>query len=781
LWGKKSVRWVLVAGLLTVGGYVATATLAPLLNRTPANSSFTQLLPDMAVTMPSRSFLRYEMVPFEIKMNSMGRVNFSDVHASVVVYNNGEPVTTVGGTDKLILKKDQEEGRLYGNWPIPYNPKPGTYIAELTVTSPEWKSPKVLRSAFTIPPLKPQGLYPGYATLTMEGGKQMINGAMPAIDGSESMRPGNAIQWARFMGANCYCYLAGQTSVWDHFNSQDFPFSSGDIDLAHKYGKAAHEVGMKFAAYITTFKVVGDAWNLAPYQFSLGYDANSDQVVQTRFISLNDPKRRQDVIDILKKFDDDSFIDIIGLDYVRTGFAGYEMVDDFMKDMNAPPPINYGEMSKDDRIHWLAKTVQEDKNHEVISLFEWWRAHKVALALKSILDEAKLTKPVFTFTLGWQQGHQHGQDPAMFVDAGVNYNHIMLYEGDRGTLESMNRQWPNYLDRDNGMYAMGEMVDFNWVQKSLNPPGPEELYNREVDTFENWFSVNARLGMFWHDLYRIIYGIRGPYSAMEWVIAGGKAFTIMKNDEGVLPIKVSLSVPKEIPAGVAVPINVEVRNQSTQNLKGLVLRQLDTSKNYVSDLTSVGTFNLPAGHTMRFKNLFVTIPKEDEPERDNRYMTAVLVEQPDTDLRAFDFSYVHRLGAKSVHPLEKPAEHHFGKKSQKAKTATPTAPSPTPVPSPAASAPAPKPASDLGDSLGPLGVPQTDNSGQGNAPAQGSDNSGSIAPPMQGFPSKSNNTGGLIDNLGGDNNNNAAPANTPSPSDNDSQLIQNSILEELPK
>jgi 23S rRNA (uracil1939-C5)-methyltransferase len=683
LMGQRVVRWALAAVFLATGGYIATATLAPLLNRTPVSTSNTQLLPDMVVSMPNGSFLRYEMVPFEIKLTSKEAINFSDVHAELVVYNGGDPVTTVGGKDKWVLKKDEENHRLYGNWPIPYNPKPGTYLAELSVVSPEWKGSKVLRSAFTIPPLKPQGLYPGYATLTMEGGKQLINGAVPAIDGSNSINPQNTIQWARYMGANCYCFLAGQTSIWDHFNSRDFPFSQGDMDLAHKYGRAAHEAGMKFAAYITTFKVVGDAWSQAPYQFSMGYDKDTDQVVQTRFISLNDPKRRQDVIDILKKFNDDDSIDIIGMDYVRTGFAGYEFVDEFMKDMNVPTPSEYGSMTKDDRIRWLAKTVELDKNHEVTSQFEWWRAHKVSLALKSILDEAKLTKPVFTFTLGWQQGHQHGQDPAMFVDAGVNYNHIMLYEGDRETLKSMNEHWPNYLTRGNGMYAMGEMVDFNWVQKSLDPPAPEELYNREVDTFQKWFSVNARLGMFWHDLYRMVYGIRGPYSAMEWLIAGGKAFTTLKNTEGVLLLKVNMEVPKEISGGKAEPINVEVRNQSSQNLRGLILHQLDTTKNYASDLTTVGPFDLPAGHTMKFKNLSVTIPKDDEPERDNRYMTAVMVEQPNTDLRAFDFAYVHRLGAKVLRQSENNAAD-----------------------SGAGSGP-----NNVGDSLAPPGASDADNSG----------------------------------------------------------------------
>jgi hypothetical protein len=197
------------------------------------------------------------------------------------------------------------------------------------------------------------------------------------------------------------------------------------------------------------------------------------------------------------------------------------------------------------------------------------------------------------------------------------------------------------------MYAMGEMVDFNWVQKSLDPPGPEELYNREVDTFHNWFAVNSGLGMFWHDLYRIVYGVRGPYSSMEWAVAGGKAFSTLQQAEGLSPIKVSLITPKRVPAGVSVPISVEIRNHSPEDLKGVVLHQIDTLKNYYTDLATVGPFDLPAGNMVRVKSLYVNVPKEDQPDRDNRYMAAVMVEKPGQSLRVFDFTYMKKASSSS--------------------------------------------------------------------------------------------------------------------------------------
>ncbi|HET9870482.1 MAG TPA: 23S rRNA (uracil(1939)-C(5))-methyltransferase RlmD, partial [bacterium] len=582
--------------LLAGGGYWAAADLSPLIaNGSFQSSSIPQFIPDTIAIMPTRNFLRYEMVPFEVRIHPEDMPHFASMHAVVEVFHDGQPVSMVDGRTRLYLKKDPANARFIGNWPIPYNPVPGTYTAQIALTGPQWPDPKEFESAFTISPLKPSGLYPGYSALTMEGGKHLINGAVPPVDGRGGDSAANAIGWAKFMGANTYCFLAGQTSVWDKLNPKDFPFNRGDLALADRYGAAAHDAGIKFAAYMTTFRVVGDGWQQAAdrYHFTLGYDPATDQVVPTDFVSLEDPTRRQDILALLRQMDHDPNIDMIGLDYVRTGTGGYEFVDEFVRDLNVPGPADYWSMSKDERIHWLARTVERRENKDVVALFEWWRAHKVAMTLKSILDEAKLSKPVFTFTLGWDMGHQHGQDPAMFEDAGVNFNHIMLYQSDRKTIEQMNRQWPPYIARSNGMYALGEMVDENWVQNSLDPPGPEELYDREAATFRAWHPVNAGLGMFWHDLYRILYGQKGYYSSMEWALAGAKSFSMLQQAEGTLPLEVQLSVPAAAPEGAKVPLSVEIHNHSVETLTGIVLHQIDTSKDYDTDLATVGPFDIP--------------------------------------------------------------------------------------------------------------------------------------------------------------------------------------------
>jgi hypothetical protein len=267
----------------------------------------------------------------------------------------------------------------------------------------------------------------------------------------------------------------------------------------------------------------------------------------------------------------------------------------------------------------------------------------------------------------------------MYVDAGVGVNNIMLYQRGPEQVQEMKGHWPPYLERGNSMYVLGEMVDFNWVQKSIRPPGPEELYEREVGTFENWFPHNASLGMYWHDLYRLLHGAKGPYTTMEWAVSGGKAFTFMRQAEEVVPILTHIEAPREVPAGVPFTYSVEILNQSDRDLQGLSLVQLDTSLQVYSEIERVGPFNLPAGHRIRVSNLKAATPLEDFPERENRWMLAVVVSGKGgaREERAVDFSYVKALTSEEAKERLDVVKA-FQENSEAAAEATPTLSKPHP-------------------------------------------------------------------------------------------------------
>ncbi|HJT23690.1 MAG TPA: hypothetical protein VJ873_03895, partial [bacterium] len=122
--------------------------------------------------------------------------------------------------------------------------------------------------------------------------------------------------------------------------------------------------------------------------------------------------------------------------------------------------------------------------------------------------------------------------------------------------------------------------------------------------------------------------------------------------EGLSPLEVTLKAPKKVPGGVSVPLRVEIKNPTPNDLKGVMLHQIDCSKDYYTDLANVGPFDVPAGNTLEVKSLYLNIPKENQPDRDNRVMAAVLAEQPGASWRVFDFAYMKKTSAAAVKGLE---------------------------------------------------------------------------------------------------------------------------------
>src|SRR6185369_1007128 len=113
----KTLRWALVLVLLVGGGFAAFATLAPSSKKTSLMiPTVSQMIPDVIAVMPARSFLRFEMVPFEVKVNIKDMPNFAAMKAVVEVYRGGKPVDMVNGRSKLYLKRDNGAGKFFGNW-----------------------------------------------------------------------------------------------------------------------------------------------------------------------------------------------------------------------------------------------------------------------------------------------------------------------------------------------------------------------------------------------------------------------------------------------------------------------------------------------------------------------------------------------------------------------------------------------------------------------------------------------------------------------------------------
>jgi hypothetical protein len=283
---------------------------------------------------------------------------------------------------------------------------------------------------------------------------------------------------------------------------------------------------------------------------------------------LGDAQRQNDLVALIQRLDAMPHVDAVGLDYLRTDFGGLEFTDDFIRDMDVK--LDLPGDSPTARQIWLGRIITRHQDPAIEELWQWWRAQKVAHVMQSILERAQPCKPVWVFSLGWMQGHQHGQDPYMFYDAGVSFSAPMFYEVAERSYPFMLKDWGNYLDRaaSPASLVLGQPVDGRLLGEEPGRLGPMLQDQRQRMALQA-LGQRAQLGMFWHDLNRALTGGRSQATAREWALAGACSFAALREAQGTIPCHVSLSLTAQAEHSLWLALRVE--NRGDHPLHGLAL------------------------------------------------------------------------------------------------------------------------------------------------------------------------------------------------------------------
>jgi hypothetical protein len=511
----------------------------------------------------------------------------------VFVEKNNKPIDTVGGKKGALLKYNPRLRIYEAAWPVPWNAPEGIYTAKLTIPR-EKSKPKILTATFEIERVAPPAIKPGMGVLTLESSAILDTAKVKSPVGSIGNWE-NIFAWADYMAADTIWYLAGQTASWGARIDPNSPWIQSNINFVPKFAKAAHSRDLKFGAWVACFLTFGDTINKANYQFAYNYDRTVGTCVLTRSISIGDQKRRDDIIKLLKRLAAIPGVDYIGLDYIRNAIGGYEMVDQFIIDMNPDLPDNWSKLDKMGRMCWLGNEIQSRKKMKLVDQWNWWRAHYIAKVVKEIITRVNTAKPLWCFTLSWEKGWQHGQDPIMMNAAGASIDALMLYECDRGQFNDLIKDWSRYVGKNQVNIFGGDVVDWNLHQFTVNPPGPQEFYDRMIMANRKISGDGRIKGMFWHDLARGLWGRLGPYSINEWAIAGAASFTDLRNDWGLLDIILSLETPDKLIAGKEQVLQVKVKNISSSTQRNIRISFLpvpymscNTDKEQVVNILAAG-------------------------------------------------------------------------------------------------------------------------------------------------------------------------------------------------
>lgn len=556
-----------------------------------------------------REYYRYELIKIYAKLNR----EIPNCKIEFKVYYKNEPLITIGEIYYNKMYYDKKEKLWHGIWPIPWDAEVGSYKVEVVgkfsfkekkilgsgkkyvkipflpwirVEYPEKKKkekPKILvkeikkqfkaSSYFKIISRPPPEMPKGFAVMDIETAGNILLSQIPNLKGKIGTWH-NIYDWAKFLGVDAIFYLVGQTTFWEKYKEGDSPWVKGNIESFPHLAREAKKRGFKFGGWIGCYLTFGKH-KYPYYQYNYNYSRKTKSCYPTMSISFKCEKRKKDIIELMKILDKNPDVSFIGLDYIRFAFGGYELVDEFVDEMKPDIPKNFFNLSYKEKMNWLGDKITS-KEPLIYDQWNWWRAHKIANLVKELIEKSAVKKPVWVFTLGWDHGKQHGQDPLMMQDAGISIDAVMLYECPKKLFPYMINSWRGYLKGKKINLISGNMVDWFWHQETLIPAGPEEFYYRLIEGTHKIKGDGLAEGIFFHDLGRLLWGRKGPYSSREWAIAGGCAISELKESWGVLPFKIEISSENSVSVRNKFNVKLTIENQTEKNLEKVIIKPLKT-------------------------------------------------------------------------------------------------------------------------------------------------------------------------------------------------------------
>ncbi len=581
-------------------------------------------------------YLRYELVEIFAKYQDLSNQPITTGTLIASVYRGGKIVKTIGEMKEVELRYNPESGLWAGKWPIPWNPKLGEYQL-LVKALPDYPGPVLTSTTkFEIIGKNPPKRKKALCAILLEYGGDILSKKIIGPDG----RKGNwynIIRWAKFTGANALFMLAGETETYNIMVTPEKPFDPTKLKAIKKIAKFAKKEGLIFGAWIMSFGYQGQHCEKLGYKPSLAFSPKTGALYPSYMhISLNDKKRFEDLLELVKRFDADPNIDFIGIDYIRTGHLdGYEMADEVVRDMNIAVPDRWEKMSLRKKAEWFARKIRIERNKNIIEKWQWWRAHKSATIVNKLIEYSGTKKPVWVFTLGWEHGKQHGQDPLMFTDAGVTYDAVMLYEANQIQFRQVLVDWKGYISSKQVNILVGESVDVTLLDsRYLNPP--EELVRRTILGSKRITFGGMADGVFWHDISRALWGKRGIYTPKEWFITAGKVFSEFRLEKGELEIKTSIAAPKKVYLHTIFNVVVNIENQSLRGIKNIKTRIIKTTGVYPLQKEIVTAYIGPG--EIKSLNFKVKISPPVQEMR-SKYMLSAISEW-NRHQKSFDFKYI---------------------------------------------------------------------------------------------------------------------------------------------
>lgn len=526
-----------------------------------------------------KAYYRFEVVRFVL------RTSYKTASVFVRVYQGTNVVPAFYGPTNIAFIASTNNGEFIASWFTGWRPREGLYRAVLFVNGTP-----VLSSDFNIIKREPVKFRKTLTLMDLEWNQPILNRTIFNHKFEKVKFMDGLKDWMDFGEIDAFMSLSGETTGWGNITPAT-PWEYYPVKNIQAIGEELHRQNKLVGAYIMCFYTPNNGWIKGGYQQAKGV-TSAGGLTGSRFISFKDPKRFKDIVELARYFDAQPFVDFIGFDFIRFGeLVGLENADEFVKDMNVDVPEKWAKYNENDRILWLGSRLKSSVS--VSQKWSVWIAHKTADFVYRVRKEARLQKPVWVFTLGWDHGTQHGQDPFFFQDAGVFADFVMLYESTPVMFQEMKKSWTAYTGLERLNYIPGNQIDA-LLHKSLYGYNPVEEYTYRLNTAIDYADYRSR-GSFIHDISRAFWGRKGNYPYYEWLTAAFASVSYNRWKNGEIPFSMKTVPDNKVynRSGQAeVKVMVEFKPETLAGLEGKRLAIEGIHNNYKKIIDISGLSNI---------------------------------------------------------------------------------------------------------------------------------------------------------------------------------------------
>ncbi|MFN4215787.1 MAG: hypothetical protein ACK4HQ_00080 [Brevinematales bacterium] len=526
---------------------------------------------EMSITLSKNLFSRYEPVSFSVVVRER--------KTSIIVSNafvrlraldqNGNILLDIRGHDEIWVSYDPEKRNWSGVWYPSLNKRSEVVRLVFSVQFESPLEPLVEEREITIKQTPVfRSFSQGLSFLFIEEMESLSRRSLLDLNNEE--KDWNVLpQWMNFLNVDGVFVMGGVTRFMEDYSLQD-PWNNQKMQEALTIARWAAGQGRQAGVWVKAFRGDGNLLSGTGYESSW-YQKDNQWLQDVSTISFASESRYRVLASLLGTLSQQDALAYVGIsDYLLPDNYGMELAVPFVETVVSRLPQDWTNRSFEQKFAFARNYLENSQNYQA---FIQWKRYYVVGKLREMMRTVR--KPVF-YVLNWEELESQNDLLDTLASAGCDFFVIQLKMSYRDFMDTGRKLLDHpfirpYLSR---IVWVNQIQYQNFYFSSDVPFSIEGFVAMNETVVKNAFSSQPALGL-GVNFYKAMYGNRGPYNPIEWLMGAGESFARARRIHNHIPLDVDVVVPQSA-VGNSFQIRVRVQNKSLIPIEKLFLEHIPT-------------------------------------------------------------------------------------------------------------------------------------------------------------------------------------------------------------